>query len=93
MLAVVAAALSTLCSVSYATGGSSVVRLAFINPHSASSPPSGIKVFWERLRELGYVEGRNRVIDAPWADNLRTARALRLSFPESVLLRANEVVR
>ena len=73
VLAVMAAASSTICSSSYAAGGSSIVRLAFINPHSSSSPPSGIHVFWERLRELGYVEGRNLVIDARWADN-RTDR-------------------
>jgi putative ABC transport system substrate-binding protein len=45
-----------------------VVRVAFVAPGSASTAPRGVTAFWERLRELGYVEGQNLVIEARWAD-------------------------
>jgi putative ABC transport system substrate-binding protein len=46
-----------------------VVRLAFVNPHSSERPPSGTNAFWDRLRQLGYIEGRNLSVEARWADN------------------------
>jgi putative tryptophan/tyrosine transport system substrate-binding protein len=48
--------------------GGRVVRLGFVGPGSPSSDPRGIAAFKERLRELGYVEGQNLVIETRWAD-------------------------
>jgi putative tryptophan/tyrosine transport system substrate-binding protein len=48
--------------------GGRVVRLGFVGPGSPSTDPRGIAAFKERLRELGYVEGQNLVIEARWAD-------------------------
>lgn len=45
-----------------------VVRLGFVGPASPSSSVRAVTQFWERLRELGYVEGRNLVIEARWAE-------------------------
>ena len=45
-----------------------IVRLAFISPQSPSTTLRGVTQFWERLRELGYVEGQNVVIEARWAE-------------------------
>lgn len=73
MVAVMASASPTIGSSSYAADTASIVRLAYINPHPSSRPPTGTHVFWERLRELGYIEGRNLVVDARWADD-RTDR-------------------
>ena len=44
------------------------VRIAFVSPFSASGATKGPAAFWDRLRELGYVEGHNLVIEARWAD-------------------------
>ena len=45
-----------------------VVRVGFVGPGSPSSAYRGTTALWERLRELGWVEGQNLVIEARWAD-------------------------
>ena len=45
-----------------------VVRVGFVSPYSPSTATRSLSAFWDRLRELGYVEGRNLVIEARWAD-------------------------
>ena len=45
-----------------------VVRVGFVNPASSSTGFRALTQFWERLRELGYVEGQNLVIEARWAE-------------------------
>lgn len=45
-----------------------VVRLGFVSPASPSTAPRGVDAFWGRLRELGYVEGQNFVVEARWAE-------------------------
>jgi putative ABC transport system substrate-binding protein len=44
------------------------VRVGLVHPYSPSTAPRGIAEFRERLGELGYVEGRNLVIEMRWAD-------------------------
>jgi len=45
-----------------------VARVGFVQPQSPSTATRGSKQFWERLHELGWVEGQNLVIEARWAD-------------------------
>jgi putative tryptophan/tyrosine transport system substrate-binding protein len=45
-----------------------VVRVGFVGPESSSTAPRGIPAFWQRLRELGYVEGENLAIESGWAE-------------------------
>jgi putative ABC transport system substrate-binding protein len=60
------------------------------------------------LRELGYVEGQNISIESRWAEgkygrlpglaaelviNLKTARVLGLTMPQSILLRADQIIQ
>ena len=45
-----------------------VVRVGFVDPQSPSTTPRGRSAFWERLRELGYVEGQNLIVEARWAE-------------------------
>jgi putative tryptophan/tyrosine transport system substrate-binding protein len=44
------------------------VRVGFVHPQSPSTALYGVTEFWDRLRELGYVEGQNLVIEARWAE-------------------------
>lgn len=46
-----------------------VVRLGFVDPHSPSTGLRGVDGFWQRLRELGWVEGQNLVVERRWAGN------------------------
>lgn len=57
-----------------------VHRVGYLNPRSMTSPPeSGFKAFQDTLRELGYVEGRNILIEYRWGqgkeERLRTFAA------------------
>ena len=45
-----------------------VVRVGFVDPQSPSTSPRGLSAFWERLRELGYVEGQNLIVEARSAE-------------------------
>jgi putative ABC transport system substrate-binding protein len=45
-----------------------VMRLGFVSPNSPSTDPRGPAAFWGRLRELGWVEGQNLLIEARWAE-------------------------
>jgi len=45
-----------------------VVRLGLIGlESSASNAPRGFGVLWQRLRDLGWVEGQNLVVESRWA--------------------------
>jgi putative ABC transport system substrate-binding protein len=45
-----------------------LLRLGFVGPGSQTGAPRGLRAFWKRLRELGYLEGQNLTIEAAWAD-------------------------
>jgi len=45
-----------------------VAGVGFVSPFSPSTSPRGVRAFTERLTELGYVEGRNVVIETRWAE-------------------------
>ena len=45
-----------------------VVRVGFVGPASPSTLARGVSAFWERLRELGWVEGQNLIIESRWAE-------------------------
>jgi putative ABC transport system substrate-binding protein len=47
---------------------SKVVRIGFLGPNSAASTSSRMESLRAGLRELGYVEGKNLVIESRWAD-------------------------
>jgi putative ABC transport system substrate-binding protein len=44
------------------------VRLGFVSPEAPSTTIRGISAFWDRLRELGWVEGQNLDIERRWAE-------------------------
>ena len=45
-----------------------VVRLGFVHTQSPATATHGVSALWERLRELGYIDGQNMVVEARWAD-------------------------
>ena len=45
-----------------------VVRLGAVSPGSPSTEPPGSTVFWERLRELGWIENQNLIVERRWAE-------------------------
>ena len=45
-----------------------VVRLGMVGMESPSNAPPGLSAFWERLRELGWVEGQNLVVERRFAE-------------------------
>jgi putative ABC transport system substrate-binding protein len=44
------------------------VRLGFVGASSSATASKGLGAFWDRLRELGYVEGENLIVERRWAD-------------------------
>src|SRR5215207_1337013 len=45
-----------------------IARVGFVYSGSPTSVTSGVSAFWQRLSERGWVEGRNLVIEARWAE-------------------------
>ena len=45
-----------------------VARVAFVDPFSSSTAIPGSPAFWEHLRELGWVEGKNLFTENRWAE-------------------------
>ena len=44
-----------------------VFRVGFVTSQSPSTAPNGVTAFRDRLRELGYIQGENLVIEARWS--------------------------
>ena len=67
---VLALALAVLLVTPRAAGAqpAKVARIGYLSPLSASADSTHIEAFRQGLRDLGYVEGRNAVIEARYAD-------------------------
>ena len=46
--------------------GRKVVRLGLVGASSSAMAPKTLSAFWDRLRELGYVEGDNLIVLVDW---------------------------
>ncbi len=55
-------------SVQGAEPGQRVVHLGFVDPQSPTTRPRGVEAFWQRLRDLGWIQGQNLVIEERRAD-------------------------
>jgi putative ABC transport system substrate-binding protein len=67
-IAVVAGGLVTMHSVADAQPAKKIYRIGFLEAGAASVNLHFLKAFESGLRELGYVDGNNVVIDARWAE-------------------------
>lgn len=56
---------STSCA---ADPAQKVVHVGFVSPNAPSTDPRGPAAFWDRLHELGWVEGQNLVVETRWAE-------------------------
>jgi putative ABC transport system substrate-binding protein len=50
-----------------------VPRIGYLNASSAANATLAVEAFRQGLRELGYIEGRNILIEYRWADGRSTA--------------------
>jgi len=48
--------------------GRRAARLGLVGANSSATAPKSLTAFWDRLRELGYVEGDNLIVERRWAD-------------------------
>src|SRR5512145_2427970 len=46
-----------------------VFRVGFVASQSPATAPNGVAAFRDRLRELGYIQGENLIIEARWSGN------------------------
>jgi putative ABC transport system substrate-binding protein len=51
-----------------ADASSKVARVGYIDPDKRANALWGWPAFWKRMKELGWVEGQNLVVEARWAD-------------------------
>lgn len=68
VLIVVLIMLATPPLVADAQPAGKVPRVAYLSASSATSATWGVEAFRQGLRELGYIEGRNILIEYRWAD-------------------------
>ena len=50
-----------------------IVRMGIVSPDSPATDLRAVKEFWQRLRELGWIEGQNLMIERRWVEG-RTDR-------------------
>ena len=62
------AALAALPVIAEAQPAGKVPRVAYLNATSAASATWAVEPFRQGLRELGYIEGQNILIEYRWAD-------------------------
>ena len=63
-----AAALLAVSRVTHAQPTAKVARIGFLGPSTASAQPNRVEALREGLRDFGYIEGKNILIEFRWAE-------------------------
>jgi hypothetical protein len=101
------ALLFVLCGSAQAQKKDKIVRIGFLDPSTAAASAFRLEQFWQEIRKLGWIEGKNITIEGTKpADltvqqatkfeliiNLKAANQIGLTIPPRVLERANRVMR
>src|SRR5438046_2068613 len=83
-------ALVTLPRESGAQSAQKLYRIAFIEAGSASANQHFLDVFDSGLRDLGYIDGKNVIVDTQWAEG--QAEGFRRALRELIKLRPDVIV-
>jgi putative ABC transport system substrate-binding protein len=67
-LSIIAFVLAMCGAVAFAQQTKKVPRIGYLSPLSASSSTAGLEAFRQGLRESGYVEGKNILIEYRWSE-------------------------
>ena len=68
LIALVAASAATISGAMTPARAEGIARMGFVHADSPDNEPPAVKAFWQRLRELGWIEGQNLVIVSRIAD-------------------------
>jgi putative ABC transport system substrate-binding protein len=67
-LVLVFSLISAISAFGLSVAADRIVRVGYVHPQDASSMPLADRQFWERMRELGWIEGKNIVVERRWAE-------------------------
>jgi putative tryptophan/tyrosine transport system substrate-binding protein len=66
---VLGALLLALCSFAEAQQAGKIPRLGFLDTSTASASADRLEAFWQEIRKLGWIEGKNITIEYRFAEN------------------------
>ena len=65
---ILAAMLFALCSSGEAQQTGKILRIGFLDPSTASGSAGLLEAFWQEMRKLGWIEGKNSTTEYRFAE-------------------------